>query len=66
MAIDPDDPDHVYAGTVDGLYESTDRGATWHRLPGVSGLVAGLVLAPAGGQLFAQLQDGVVVVPLRP
>ena len=62
VAIDPGAPDHLYAGTVGGLYASTDGGATWQRVAGVEGRIAGLVLAPAGGLLFAQTEAGVVVV----
>jgi hypothetical protein len=33
LAIDPAAPDFLYAQVdTDGLYESADRGGTWHRL----------------------------------
>ena len=64
VAINPDLGDHLYAGTVGGLYQSTDGGATWRRTPGVDGLVTRLVLAPGGERLLAETKDGVVVVPL--
>jgi len=32
LAVDPLDPDRVYAGTRNGVYLSTDRGVSWERL----------------------------------
>ncbi len=32
VAIHPDNPEVVYAGTQDGPYRSTDRGGHWERL----------------------------------
>ncbi|HZO92584.1 MAG TPA: hypothetical protein VFB22_02360 [Candidatus Baltobacteraceae bacterium] len=67
LAVDPNDPQVVYAGMwtfrrsawhfssggpQDGLYKSTDGGATWHRLtgaglpPGTTGRI-GLAIAPS-------------------
>jgi photosystem II stability/assembly factor-like uncharacterized protein len=38
LAIHPYDPRMAYAGTEDGLFRTTDRGATWSRLaPGLVG-----------------------------
>jgi hypothetical protein len=33
LALDPERPDVVFAATVDGLFGSSDGGATWQRLP---------------------------------
>lgn len=32
LTVDPNNADVIYAGTKDGLYRSTDRGAHWQRL----------------------------------
>jgi hypothetical protein len=67
VAIDPANPDHLWAGTVRGLYESRDAGTRWQRVDGVGGdaVIAALVVAPGGARLLAQTGAGVVVVPLR-
>lgn len=48
FAAVPDDPNHLYLGTTDSwLYESTDSGASWHRLakmPGSSSFVLDHIL----------------------
>jgi photosystem II stability/assembly factor-like uncharacterized protein len=33
LAVDPQEPANVYAGTDGGLYESSDGGVSWRRLP---------------------------------
>ncbi len=66
VAGDPTSPDHLYAGTIDGLYASTDAGATWQPVEGVDGRVTTLVLAPEADRLFAQTPEGVIVVPMQP
>jgi hypothetical protein len=64
VAVAPDDDAHLYAGTVAGVYESRDTGATWQPMGGVEGWVTVLILAPAGDRLLAQTDAGVVVLPL--
>ena len=64
VAIDPEDPNRLFAGTVGGLYESTDAGTTWQQVPGVAGHVSELVVLPATGRLLAETDGGVVMVPL--
>jgi photosystem II stability/assembly factor-like uncharacterized protein len=58
VAIDPARPDHLYAGTVHGVFESIDVGRTWQVVPGVEGRVAALVLPAQGTQLIAVIKDG--------
>ena len=45
MAIDPINPSKIYAGTIEGIYRSTDGGSTWmspgKRSPGLGGLTPG-------------------------
>ncbi|MEA2527752.1 MAG: hypothetical protein QOF73_4979 [Thermomicrobiales bacterium] len=62
VALDPTQPNHLYAGTGDGLYESLDEGDSWHRVPGVEGRIDELVLAPGGGRLLVQTDAGVFVL----
>jgi len=67
VAIDPADPDHLWAGAVRGLYESRDAGRQWQLVGTVaaSAAIAALVVAPGGDRLLVQTDAGVVVVPLR-
>ncbi len=65
VAADPALPDHLYAGTIGGLFASLDAGATWQQVEGVEGRVTTVVLAPEGGRLFAQTETGVAVVPFQ-
>ena len=62
VVIDPDDPNRLFAGTVGGLYESTDGGTTWRQVPGVEGRVTELVVLPATSSLLAETEGGVVKV----
>jgi photosystem II stability/assembly factor-like uncharacterized protein len=64
VAIDPGAPNRLFAGTVGGLYESTDGGATWRRVPGVAGRVTKLIVLPATRRLLAETEGGVVIVTL--
>lgn len=68
VALDPSDPEVVYAGNADGVFKSYDGGATWFRpLDFAPDAVASLVVDPAdphvlyaatlGGGLF-QSTDG--------
>lgn len=56
LAVDPDDPDHVVFGTQrEGLWRSTDGGASWEQVP-LDRLPAGLwrdVLTDQAGVNFA-------------
>jgi hypothetical protein len=64
VAIDPARPEQSYVGTVDGVFASTDQGATWQEVAGTEGWVMGLVLASPGGRLLVQTEDGVVALAL--
>jgi hypothetical protein len=67
VAVDPADPDHLWAGAVRGLYESRDAGRQWQLVDGVGAdaAIAALVVAPGDARLLVQTDAGVVVVPLR-
>ena len=64
VAIHPEEPDRLYAGTVDGLFLSEDTGATWAPVAGVVGEVTEVVLLPAAGRLLAGTESGLVVTPI--
>jgi photosystem II stability/assembly factor-like uncharacterized protein len=62
VAIDPGVAGHLYAGTSAGLFESTDQGVTWQRVPGIEGNVSEVVLSPGGERLLAETDDGVAAL----
>jgi uncharacterized repeat protein (TIGR01451 family) len=74
FAIDPANPNNMYAATVDGVFKSTDASETWTPLD--SGLPTGsngkpvanvqsLVIQPSTGTLFAGVQSkGVYEFPV--
>jgi photosystem II stability/assembly factor-like uncharacterized protein len=64
VTVDPAEPDHLYAGTVDGVYVSDDRGVTWKQMLGSSGTIHELLLATRGQLLFAETSDEVVRLQL--
>jgi photosystem II stability/assembly factor-like uncharacterized protein len=47
LAIDPADPDTVYAGTDFGLYRTTNAGLNWTKIPGFNLPIDEIVAAPA-------------------
>ncbi len=55
LAIDPEDPNTVYAGTSDeGLFKSSDGGRSWDRLTGVTHhRVTAVAVSPVDGSLYA-------------
>jgi len=62
FCIDPTNPDVLYAGTVEAIYKSTDRGESWQGLQALpSGITAfALVIDPADHLLvYAGTTDGV-------
>jgi hypothetical protein len=59
VAVDAQDEDHLYAGTIAGVYHSCDVGATWMPLPGSEGMITALI-ATSRGTLLAETDSGVV------
>lgn len=54
LAIDPQDPVVVYAGSdKSGLWKSTDRGRSWHNLQLPEENVYSVAVSPASGHLYA-------------
>ncbi len=60
VALDPSDPQVIYAGNADGVFKSYDGGATWFRPLGfIPDAVMSLVVDPANPQvLYAATLDG--------
>ena len=53
LAIDPTSPSTLYAGTQDGIFKSTDAGATWTSTSsGLKGFFKELAIGPAGNALY--------------
>lgn len=55
LAVDPRDPDKVYAGTSDeGLFRSSDGGKSWERLSGIKHpRITSVAVSPVDGALYA-------------
>ena len=64
VAIVPDSPDHLFAGTRGGLYASINGGQTWHKITAMSGPVSKLVLTADASQLFVQTESGVFIIAI--
>ncbi len=65
LAIDPSDPQHVFAGGGSNFHYSTDGGASW--TPATTTLAAASSIAAAGGGLvYALGYDPVSGSPVRP
>ena len=64
LAIDPANPATLYAGVWDGLFKSTDEGASWNRI-GLSGAIVNLLaIDPAvPGVVYAAGAEGSNGVP---
>ncbi len=59
LAIDPTNPDRVYAGTSDGIYRTQDGGRTWATLLSVS--ASGLTIDPTNSSIvYAATSYGVL------
>lgn len=67
LASDPSHPGTALAGTVQGLWSSTNGGAGWKRLPGYPASSAVLALAVGGNPrlLYAADNDGFIRVRTR-
>lgn len=46
LQIDPNDRNVVYAGTTEGLWKTTDAGATWKRMTGANVVVNDVMIDP--------------------
>lgn len=64
VVFDPATTSRIFAGTADGVAASTDGGATWSMLSGVTGRIEALALARESNQLLAQTEDGVFTMPI--
>ncbi|MGH3146011.1 MAG: WD40/YVTN/BNR-like repeat-containing protein [Rubrobacter sp.] len=55
LAVDPRDPDVVYAGTsAEGMYRSRDGGSSWEELSGIEHpRVTAVAVSPADGAVYA-------------
>ncbi len=70
IAVNPTNPNIVYAGSNGGLYQTTDRGRTWSLILSNCflqgkvniGSVWGITPAPDGRSLYAGMWDGTVRV----
>lgn len=66
LIVAPDDPNRVFLGTHDGLFESADAGKTWRQTGAIEGDAMNLArdakdaetLYAAGHQLFQKSSDG--------
>ncbi|MCM8748196.1 hypothetical protein NET02_03475 [Thermomicrobiaceae bacterium CFH 74404] len=64
IAADPADPQHLWLGTVRGLYESQDGGTTWQPVAGVPEVeISDIAVARGGGLLYLRTLDGIFVLP---
>jgi len=67
LALDPRDPDALFAGTRDsGVFLSRDRGSTWDRVSeGLDGHpIVGLTLDPVNGNTAYAVVDGLGIAVL--
>jgi len=55
LAVDPENPNTVYAGTSDeGLFKSSDGGRSWERLSGITHpRITSVAVSPVDGALYA-------------
>jgi hypothetical protein len=64
VALDPNRPERIFAGTVNGLFVSIDGGATWRRASAVDGLISRLLVTSDGRRLFIQVDESVFFMPI--
>lgn len=59
LAVDPEEPSRLYAGTHYGLYRSRDHGRTWSQVEGIGAFRAVTLAQDARGMLYMGNDDGV-------
>lgn len=57
LAITPNDPNMIFAGTPDGLYQSDDGAATWTQLNQYKGIAVMALAFDAEGNLYASTEE---------
>ena len=63
VAVDPGQSTVIFAGTIHGLYRSTDGGKTWQPVTGVGPIrVRALAFVAGGAQLYVTTDDGVTLL----
>jgi len=61
LELAPSDPSRLYAAVANGLYTSTDAGATWRQLPRLENRISKLVVDPGQpATLYAQTDPGLI------
>ncbi len=64
LAADPADPQHLWLGTIRGLYESRDGGLTWQPVDQVPAVeISEIAVARGGSLLYLRTPDGIFVLP---
>jgi photosystem II stability/assembly factor-like uncharacterized protein len=64
LALDPQDPDTLYAGTTDeGIFKSEDGGGTWEKLSGIEHpRVTAVAVSPTDGAVYAGTEPSALFV----
>jgi photosystem II stability/assembly factor-like uncharacterized protein len=64
VALDPKDPDTIYAGTSDeGIFKSKDGGETWEKLSGIEHpRVTAVAVSPTDGAVYAGTEPSALFV----
>lgn len=61
IAVDANDPKHIYLATKNGIYRSENRGTDWDPMPeyGLLSRNAGFLLVSAGAEVYAAVGSGI-------